>query len=181
MADIYKLASKIFRWEGGYANDPCDSGGPTMMGVTLATYQEYCRRNGKPKPGIAELKKITRTTVVDILRTLYWNPCKGDLIANQSVADLVVDSCWGSGLGYIKNIQSTIGTTADGVVGPKTIAALNRNPREVHAKLWDARKKYYYSISYKKDPKDPKKVTPTKNAKFYRGWLNRLDEYKFKA
>ena len=26
----------------GFANDPADSGGATMVGVTLATFQEYC-------------------------------------------------------------------------------------------------------------------------------------------
>lgn len=179
MADIYKLAKKIFKWEGGFANDPADSGGPTMMGVTITTYREYCRRNKKPAPTVADLKKITRTTVLDILRTMYWIPCKGDLISNQSVADLVVDSCWGTGLGYIRNIQRAIGTTADGVVGPKTISALNRNPREVHAKLWAARKAFYTNIAYTPDHTAPGGVRPTKNARFYKGWLNRLNEYVY--
>lgn len=28
----------------GWADDPDDLGGQTMVGVTMATYEEYCRR-----------------------------------------------------------------------------------------------------------------------------------------
>ncbi|OJV36456.1 MAG: hypothetical protein BGO29_03745 [Bacteroidales bacterium 36-12] len=39
MADIKDLVSFICFWEGGYVDDPSDSGGPTNMGVTLKTWQ----------------------------------------------------------------------------------------------------------------------------------------------
>lgn len=169
MADIYRLAKKIFKWEGGFSNDPEDNGGPTMMGVTIATWRTYCKRKGRPAPTVEDLKRITRLDVIDVLRELYWNPCHADLINNQSVADLVVNSCWGSGTGYIKNIQRTLGLKADNIVGPKTIAALNRNPKEVHAKLWEARRVFFSKVCM---------ANPSQK-KFLKGWLNRLNDFKY--
>ena len=39
MANIDRLAPIIFRWEGGFSNDPHDHGGPTNMGVTVVTWR----------------------------------------------------------------------------------------------------------------------------------------------
>ena len=36
MADYQKLVPIIKKWEGGFVNDPSDSGGATNKGVTLS-------------------------------------------------------------------------------------------------------------------------------------------------
>lgn len=48
MADVNKLAPFILKWEGGFVNDPDDLGGATNMGVTIGTYEAYCRKKGYP-------------------------------------------------------------------------------------------------------------------------------------
>ena len=48
------MGAFIRRFEGGYANDPDDPGGHTMRGVTLATYEYYCRLPGIGRPGRSE-------------------------------------------------------------------------------------------------------------------------------
>lgn len=40
----HKLAPFILKWEGGFINDPDDLGGATNMGVTIGTYETYCRK-----------------------------------------------------------------------------------------------------------------------------------------
>ena len=55
MERIEKLAIFIRSWEGGYANIPQDSGGPTNKGVTLATFQHVF---GKDKT-VSDLKNMT--------------------------------------------------------------------------------------------------------------------------
>ena len=45
MADVRKLAPFILKWEGGFVNDPDDLGGATNMGVTIGTYEAYCRKD----------------------------------------------------------------------------------------------------------------------------------------
>jgi len=50
MTQYNKLIAHVLKWEGGWGNDPADKGGPTMKGVTIATYTAYCAKKGRPIP-----------------------------------------------------------------------------------------------------------------------------------
>lgn len=77
----------------------------------------------------------------DILRTYYWNRWKADQIENQSIANILVDWVWASGVHGIKKPQSLLGVTADGIVGKATLAAINGYPsqHELFDKIKQAR------------------------------------------
>ena len=62
----------------GFGNDPVDSGGATMVGVTLATYKAYRKTKGKKAPTAADLRKITYEEWADILKTMFWDKMKAD-------------------------------------------------------------------------------------------------------
>ena len=81
---------------------------------------------------------------------MYWNKWKADTIQDQSIANMVVDWVWHSGAGTIKKVQTLLGVTADGIVGPKTITALN-NAKDICLKIYNARKAYFEAI-VKKNP-----------------------------
>ena len=167
MADARLIIPFIRKWEGGYVNDPDDKGGCTMMGVTIATYRKYY---GKDKT-CADLKKITDDEWLEIFKKGYWEPWKADQIKNQSIAQLVVDCGWGSGpKTAIKKVQAALGCKADGIVGPKTLAALNAYPSVgVFRKLWSMRYSWLHQIA-----------SVGNNKKYLRGWLNRLNDIKYK-
>ena len=55
MADYRILKPFILRWEGGFVNDPNDSGGATNKGVTIATFRKYKGESAS----VADLKAIT--------------------------------------------------------------------------------------------------------------------------
>jgi lysozyme family protein len=56
---------------------------------------------------------------------------------------------------------------ADGVIGPKTMAAINdANPKNLIAKFSDARANFYQGIVARKPDQ----------ARFIKGWLNRVEE-----
>lgn len=188
MADIRKLAPILLKWEAGalpqatlekqwetarkkgFSNDPDDAGGATMCGITIATYKRYCKLKGKPAPTVAQLKAITLAEWLDILRTFYWDKMKADQIRNQSIANLCVDNVWGSGTGYIKQIQLVAGVTPDGIVGPKTLAAINcANQRQLFARLAEKRRVFYMNIC----------MSRNSNKKFLTGWMRRLADFKF--
>jgi len=188
MADIRKLAPILLKWEAGalpqatlekqweiarkkgFSNDPDDAGGETMCGITIATYKRYCKTKGKPEPTVAQLKAITLTEWLDILRAFYWDKMKADQIRNQSIANLCVDNVWGSGTGYIKQIQLVAGVTPDGIVGPKTLAAINgANQRQLFARLAEKRRTFYTNIC----------ISRNSNKKFLTGWMRRLADFKF--
>lgn len=167
MAKLEPALQKVLGWEGGFANDPDDSGGPTMKGVTIATYKEYCRRKGRPVPTVNDLKKITNTEILDLADLLYWSKIRGNEIKNQSIANLCFDCVWGSGTGYIKVIQKVLGVTADGIFGPASLNALNNwNPQsKLFELLWNRRKKYLEGCS--------------SAWKYLKGWMRRLNSFKF--
>lgn len=166
MAELKKSLYKTLGWEGGFANDPKDSGGPTYRGVTLNTYKSYCRRKGLPVPSIEDLKKLKESDILDIARILYWDKIKGERISNQSMADLIFDFVWMSGLGYIRIIQKSLGLEMDGVFGSITLNELNkRSSPELFDILIRQRRAYLANCN---------------GAKFYlKGWLRRLDSYKY--
>ena len=100
---------------------------------------------------------------------MFWDKWKADEIKNQSIAQLLVDWVWVSGVYGIKYPQQVLGVKVDGIVGQKTIAAINDYPdqKELFNKLWNRRKKHFEDVA-----KSPSK------AKFLKGWLNRLNDFK---
>lgn len=191
MAKVESIVPFILKWETGttgigltneqlfekaklkgFANDPDDLGGATMCGVTLATFTEYCRRKAYPRPTIVRLKAITYKEWLEILKTMFWDKWKADQINNESIALILVDWVWGSGKYGITIPQKAIGVTADGIVGPKTIAAVNaKDPKQLFDLIRKERLAYIERIC---------RSRPT-NLKYKRGWLNRLNDIKFKG
>ena len=168
MAKIDILAPFILSWEGGYNKVKGDKGGATNKGVTLATWRRY--GYDKDLDGDIDERDVMLITeydaIYEIMKPVYWDKWKADGIGCQSIANLLVDWYWNSGVYGIKIPQKVLGVTVDGQVGPKTLAALNGYPnqQELFAKLWWERKAYYKRLS-----------TQPGQAKFLNGWLNRLD------
>ncbi|MFI3265272.1 MAG: glycosyl hydrolase 108 family protein [Rikenellaceae bacterium] len=170
MAKVETLAPFIFSWEGGFVNHPNDRGGATNMGVTIATYEAYCKKIGLPKPTVDDLKNISSEQVTEILKTIYWDIVKADEIADQSVANLIVDWVWASGTWGVKYTQRELGLKDDGIVGPVTISKINNSePTALFKKLWSCRESYFMKIV---DNDSSQKV-------FLKGWLNRLNGIQF--
>lgn len=173
MANIDKLIPHILKWEGGakFTNDPLDRGGATKYGITLNTLQSiHYDINHDGKVNVDDVKALQLEDFKKILKRQYWDRWQADKINNQSIANLLVDWLWGSGVNGIKIPQRLLGVPADGVVGAKTINALNAsNQRYIYNKVWQARKEFYEKI-VKNNPSQ---------AKWLKGWLNRLNDLKF--
>lgn len=109
----------ILAHEGGYVNDPKDSGGPTNKGITLATYRRYIKRNGT----IADLKGLTEAQAVRVYRRHYWDAVRADDLpsgVDYAVADFAVNSGPSRAARYL---QAALAVPQDGRVGPVTIKA----------------------------------------------------------
>ena len=107
--------------EGGYVNHPRDPGGATNYGVIQRTYDGWRKAMGKAPQTVRD---ITMGEVHSIYRNNYWRKVKGDYIPigiDYTVFDASVNS--GTGRGP-KWTQAALGLRPDGIVGPKTIAAL---------------------------------------------------------
>ena len=83
----------------------------------------------------------------------------------------MVDWVWGSGRYGIAIPQSILGVPADGVVGEKTLHALNASPdpEGLFEKIKEVRKAYFNMICENRPA----------NRRFLKGWLNRLSDFKW--
>ena len=167
MANVELLAPHILKFEGGYVNDPDDLGGATCKGVCYRTYKLYCSRKKRPVPTIEDLKNISDSEFVDILKSMYWDACRADKIESQSVANAIVDWAWHSGtITASKEVQKVLGVSADGIIGNITLAAINsQSPLPLFCRIKQARLAYLERIC---------NARPANN-KFKRGWLNRIN------
>lgn len=172
MADVNKLAPWILKWEGGFVNDHDDSGGATNKGVTIKTWKQVgYDKDGDGDIDVKDLKLLTVNDVIKVvLKPHYWDRWKADEIVSQSVANICVDWVWASGKPGITRVQKLLGVKQDGVVGPKTLAALNsRSPLPLFGAIKQERIKFIDEICIKNP----------KNLKFKKGWLNRLNDLKY--
>lgn len=172
MADVKKLLPFILKWEGGFVNDPLDKGGATNKGVTIETWRKVgYDKDGDGDIDVDDLKLLTEDDVLNrVLKPHYWDRWKADDIISQSVADILVDWVWGSGANGIKIPQRVLGVQADGIVGPKTLQAVNNaDPRTLFNAIKAERETFLYRI-VERDPSQKR---------FIKGWLNRLNDLKF--
>lgn len=166
MAKIEILVPFILSWEGGFANDPDDTGGATNKGVTIGTFRQVF---GKDKT-VNDLKHITNMQWETVLRKLFWGRWQADRIESQAVANMLVDWTWHSGLYGIKIPQRVLGVDVDGIVGEKTLEAVNGAAPHVFFDILKKERKAFFERNVK--------TSPAKR-KYLKGWLNRVNHIEY--
>lgn len=174
MAQFEKFFPKLMESEGGFVNDPDDRGGATKWGVTLLEWI----KNGYDKngDGIIDEKDIMLLTQADAIRIakpLYWDLVKGDQIISQSIAELLCDFAYNSGVvTSIKKLQLVLKVKDDGIIGSQTLTALNSGcQKDIFEALKQTRIDYVNAI-VRNHPSQKK---------FLKGWLKRIKGFSFKA
>lgn len=158
--------------KGGVSDDPDDSGGYTVCGVTFATFRTYCKVKKLPEPSKASMmKSLTYKVWLDVLTNRFWDKCKCEAIVSPSIAHIVLDWFWCSGFAGIKEMQRSLSLQADGLIGPKTLAVLNSGDhKQLFERIKASRERYLRGLAEKRP----------KNEKFLKGWLNRLNNIPFR-
>jgi lysozyme family protein len=149
-------------YEGGFVDDPDDSGGATNFGVTQKVYDEFREGEGVPKRTVRD---IERRELEKIYFVRYWVAGKcPDLPPPIAMAHF--DACVHHGEYWGKRIlQRGAGVEDDAKIGPITLAAINSMPRSelINNMLWE-RLRYMTRIARNR-PKD---------LKFLVGWNFRV-------
>ena len=150
--------------EGGFSNHPSDPGGMTNLGVTKRVWEEWVGRESNEK----EMRSLTPEMVEPLYKRKFWDACKCDDLPT-GVDYLVFDFAVNAGVGRsAKILQTAVGVTPDGGIGPITLAAVKaQDPAELIQKFSDAKESFYRSLN----------TFPT----FGKGWLNRVAAVKVKA
>lgn len=88
-----QIIDEIIAREGGYVNDPSDSGGETMFGITVAV----ARANGYT----GQMRDMPRATAFNIYAAQYWDKLNLDQIEQRSapIAEELADTAVNLGTG----------------------------------------------------------------------------------
>jgi len=151
----------LLKHEGNFVNHPSDPGGMTNLGVTAKVWEEWVGHPVDEK----QMRALTPDDVAPLYKRKYWDACRADeLVSGLDYA--VFDFAVNSGVGRAaKTLQTCIGVTPDGGIGPATLAAVKtHNPAELIENLCDKRLNFLQSLSTF--------VT------FGRGWERRVNEVK---
>jgi lysozyme family protein len=123
-ARFERCVAFVLRMEGGFVDRRDDPGGPTNLGVTIPTLTAF---RGHPV-SVADIKALTPEMVEPLYRDLYWRKVLGDLLP-AGVDLCTLDMAINSGPGAAARLlQRTLNLTADGLIGPRTISAVNAQP-----------------------------------------------------
>lgn len=118
-ARFARALDHVFRWEGGFSDDPADPGGATRFGITRATLAEW---RGEAV-SVADVRALGRDEAAAIYRARYWDACRcGAMPAGLDL--LVFDAAVNQGAGRaVRLLQAALGVARDGVIGPATLGA----------------------------------------------------------
>jgi len=118
-----EIIDEIIRREGGYTDHASDKGGPTNFGITAATLGAW-RKLGRPASR-AEVKALKEPEARAICQARYITDPRFDKVPAPDLRGLLVDFGVHSGQARaVKALQRAVDVPIDGVLGPKTLAAL---------------------------------------------------------
>jgi lysozyme family protein len=155
----------VLKSEGGFqsdSRDPGNAGGKcTNLGVTQQVWEAWVGYAVDEK----EMRSLTKELVAPLYKSRYWDAVHGDQLpsgADYLAFDFAVNA---GSFRCIKTIQRALNITADGIIGPVTIKAIqDTNAEDFIEKFSNAKESFYLGLAN----------YPT----FGKGWLNRVAESK---
>lgn len=159
------VLAHVLDQEGGYTDDPQDPGGPTNRGLTLsdlARHRGLSLTDATRGPLLNDLRTISDHELREIYHRDYWLAAA----CHQFPAYLSAfhfDTAVNMGTGTaIRMLQTALGVTIDGEVGPETLKAAHSAAIPILLRDYaDLRRRRYRSLSG--------------FHRFGRGWLARVD------
>lgn len=183
MPSVEEVAAQIVAREGGYVNDPDDPGGATNYGVTVGTMKSLgLDLNKDGRVDATDVKMLTRAQAQQIFVEHYFRrPRLAELppAVQASVFDMYVNA----GTNAVKILQRLVArmgfaATADGVIGPQTIAAAHDAAAAAPDHFADAygiaRRNYYYALA---DQRPASRKYARSKAGGKGGWITRAEEF----
>jgi lysozyme family protein len=168
MASFDKAIEFVLKNEGGFVDDPKDTGGATKYGISLA----FLKRHGIDvnKDGVVNKGDVVILSVDDAKKLYKENFWLGDGIKEQTLATKFLDCCVLEGVGQathlLQRALNYLGAhlVEDGVFGEQTLAALNSADKKKVMELWPHILVQFYERCVE--------VAPQKR-KFLDNWLSR--------
>lgn len=165
-------------YEGGYSNDPADPGGETYCGISRRSWPSWVGwaridavKAAHPDPTerneVLAADAALASAVETFYRDTFWNPLQADEWADGALAADAFDAAVNMGRETaVELLQNALGfpqSARDGVVGPKTLAALHNASTGLRARFAALRAIEYGCIATRRPRELPYLV----------GWLHR--------
>jgi lysozyme family protein len=165
----------VLKHEGGFSNNPEDPGGATNYGISLRFLKEMgIDFNHDGFIDINDVKEIYFTDAIDIYKKYWWDKYHYEAINSLAVASKIFDMAVNMGPSQAHKIAQEscnhcgYQLVTDGILGPKTIAALNElclhgREEDLMIELVDNQKWFYQYLVEEN----------TKLKPFLNGWISR--------
>ena len=159
-----RIFDYLLKVEGGYTNDKHDKGGETTWGITKEEVREFGYKGN--------MQDLTKDFAKNIYLKKYYLGNKLDKVVDDKVALSICDWAVNSGRNGTKNAQIAINqlTNAnldvDGIIGNKTLEALNSVDPGKFLEVYHNLQRIYYRSKIEAD---------STQARFLTGWLNRIE------
>ena len=143
--------------DGGYTCDPVDPGGATCWGISVRAHPEV------------DVERLSREQAAAIYRENYWDATGAQLPKEAAPLALALfDFAVNSGESRAnRELQTLVGATPDGVIGPKTCEALLSHAYALVGHELCRSRRSFLSGLVKRRPA---------LSRFSRGWTRRVDD-----
>ncbi len=117
-----QIIDRILKRERGYVNHPLDRGGPTNRGITIGALAAW---RGQEVTA-ADVRELTEAETRHIYRGVFIVDPQFFRIEDDRLREQVIDAGVLHGAGWAaRRLQECAGVTADGIIGPITLKAIN--------------------------------------------------------
>ena len=188
MTDFEKALKHMLEFEGGYANDPTDSGGETFRGISRRNWPKWpgwplidrakaegcrtARAINARFAGDAEMGAL----VADFYRVNFWRPFERLGLPGR-ITEKLFDTAVNMGPGRaakilqtaINNLGAVVALVVDGAIGPRTLDALGLI---LDTRSGEDRVLATYSEAQAQHYRDIARAKPSQE-KYLNGWLRR--------
>jgi len=154
--DFEQAFTKLIGHEGGFVDNPADPGGATKYGISQRSY-----------PG-ENIKAMTLARAKTLYLRDFWGPAGCDAVPD-AVKFQLFDMAVNSGVKpAIKTLQRAVGAYPDGILGPRTLQAIQGMPVARFVARFNAQRLAFMT-------------TLPQWVEFGRGWAKRIAENLMEA
>jgi len=155
MSDFNLAIPVILAHEGGFSQDPHDPGGATKYGISTRFLQDEgitAAELGLSDLSPASIRQLKLDVAKNLYKKYFWERYQYGQISDQSIATKCLDVCVNLGPRANKMAQraataSGHPATDDGVLGPKSFAAINACEPQIWLQaMVDEQMAYYLAI-----------------------------------
>jgi lysozyme family protein len=133
MAKFKQAFAKLIKNEGGWVNDPDDSGGETYRGIARKYNEVWIGweiidelKSQKLFPESLNKNDELNLLVEDFYRINYWDKIKADEINNQKITESIFDFAVNAGIKTsVRLAQKVINASSDGIIGENSLGKIN--------------------------------------------------------